>query len=386
MIKQQIAILGVTGSIGRQTLKVIDNLPEQFAVSAMSAGSDWKALAELAMRYKPNRVAIADEACYNTLKDALWGSGIEVAAGAKAIEELSVGEDVDSVLAAIVGYAGLAPTINAIRHGKKIALANKETLVVAGELVMNLAKEHGVDILPVDSEHSAILQSLVGEVSEIEKIILTASGGPFLGYSADKLSKVTVADALKHPKWVMGRKITIDSATLMNKGLEVIEAAWLFGLNAEQIDVMVHPQSIVHSMVQFVDGALKAQLGTPDMMIPIQYALTYPKRERISTERVDFFAQPLQFMKPDVELFPALRIAYDALRDGGNRAAVMNAANEIAVAAFLDGAVSFTQIADIVEGTLDLVSNIVNPTLEDYQESDRAARGVANSLIINLKK
>ncbi len=381
MGRQQLAILGVTGSIGRQALKVVDNLPELFSVDAMSAGSDWETLAMLAKQYKPSRVAIADVKSYADLKNALSGYDIEVTAGGKAIEELPTGENIDCVLAAIVGYAGLSPTLNAICHGKKIALANKETLVVAGEIVMEKAKEHGVDIIPVDSEHSAIFQSLCGEVSSIDKIILTASGGPFLGFDSKQLNKVTVEDALKHPKWVMGRKITIDSATLMNKGLEVIEAAWLFNLKPEQIEVMVHPQSIVHSMVQFADGAIKAQLGTPDMMIPIQYALTYPKRESIIGERVNFMNKSLQFIQPDTNLFPCLRIAYDALKNRGNMPCVMNGANEEAVGAFLRGDISFIKIPDLIEKTIERVSYVKHPTMADYMQSDSEARRIINELI-----
>ncbi len=379
--KQNIAILGVTGSIGSQALKVIDNLPDKFSVGAMSAGSDWESLATLALKYKPQRVAIADDRYYHNLNSALAGSGIEVLAGEKGIEELSITDDIDCVLAAIVGYAGLAPTINAIKHKKKIALANKETLVVAGDLVTECAKANGVDIIPVDSEHSAIFQSLVGEVSPIEKIILTASGGPFLGYNAEQLKQVTVADALKHPKWVMGQKITIDSATLMNKGLEVIEAAWLFGLTADEIEVAIHPQSIVHSMVQFEDGAVKAQLGTPDMMIPIQYALTYPNRMKIDGERVNFIGKSLDFKAPDYKLFRCLEIAYNALRNGGNTPCVMNGANEVAVSAFLNGDITFTQIPEVIEGAISKVDFIKSPTLEDYIESNFEARRYTEEII-----
>lgn len=378
--KQRLAILGVTGSIGRQTLEVVDMMPEVFSVTVMTAGSNWQELARQALKYKPKYVAIAEESCYEELKRALSGSGIECSAGAEAICELVSLSCVDTVVSAIVGYAGLHPTYNAIKHCKKIALANKETLVVAGELVMREAEREGVTILPVDSEHSAIYQCLVGEKSPIEKILLTASGGPFAGYTAEQLANVTVEDALRHPNWVMGRKITIDSATLMNKGLEVIEAAWLFNVDVSKIEVLVHPKSVVHSMVQFADGAVKAQLGTPDMKLPIQYALTYPERVTLS-DRLNLVGESLCFSAPDRELFPCLDLAYSAFAAGGNTACVMNAANEVAVAAFLSGGLAFTSIPKIIESTMSRVSYSAVASLDSYALSDAEARVVAHEMI-----
>ncbi len=385
MSRQKLSILGVTGSIGEQALKVVDNLPEELVVSAMSAGDNWQSLASRALIYKPSRVAIASEQHYHSLKDALWGSGIEVSAGDKAIEELSLYDDVDTILGAIVGFAGLMPTIKGIEAGKKIALANKETLVVAGEQVSALAKANGVDIIPVDSEHSAIFQCMVGERSPIEKIVLTASGGPFFGYSASQLREVTIEQALNHPRWKMGSKITIDSATLMNKGLEVIEAAWLFGLSASQIDVVVHPQSIIHSMVQFADGAFKAQLGSPDMMIPIQYALTHPYRANIGGDRLDFVGQSLDFMAVDKATFPALDIAYNALERGGNTPCVMNGANEEAVGSFLRGEIRFNTIWETINETISRVDYSANPSIEDYIAYDALSREVTKEIIKKVK-
>lgn len=382
MEKQRIAILGATGSIGKQTLEVVDNLSSYLSVEVMTGGSNWEELAALALRYNPGSVVIADKQYYTKLQDALAHSDIKVYAGSEAVEQIVECSEIDTVVSSIVGYAGLRPTVNAIKHKKKIALANKETLVVAGELVMKLAEEHNTPILPVDSEHSAIFQSLVGEYSEIDKILLTASGGPFVGWSAEQLHEVTPEMALKHPNWVMGRKITIDSATLMNKGLEVIEAAWLFGVSCDKVEVLVHPKSIVHSMVQFMDGGIKAQLGTPDMKLPIQYALTFPERLPLGGKRLDMFEQVLEFKRPDTEVFRCLNLAYEAFRAGGNTACVMNAANEVAVEKFLRHEIRFTEIATLIEQTMNEATYIKNATLDDFHESDQEAREIANKIIL----
>ena len=385
MEQQRIAILGATGSIGKQTLEIVDNLPETLSVEVLTADKNWEQLAESALKYGANSVVIADKSYYKVLKDRLWNSDIKVYAGDESVEQIVESSEIDSVVSAIVGYAGLKPTVNAIKHNKKIALANKETLVVAGELVMKLAADNRVPILPVDSEHSAIFQSLVGEFSEIDKILLTASGGPFFGYTKEMLEDVTVERALRHPNWTMGRKITIDSATLMNKGLEVIEAAWLFGVSVDDIEVLVHQSSIVHSMVQFKDGAIKAQLGTPDMKLPIQYALTYPERVPLNGKRLNMFDSILEFKRPDSKVFRCLDIAYNAMRKGGNIACAMNAANEVAVDKFLNGKIGFLDIATLVEKTIETIEDttfIKVPTLDDYHNTDKLAREIANNKII----
>lgn len=383
MKKQRIAILGATGSIGKQTLEVVDNLSDSLSVEVMTCGSNWEEMVSLAKRYNPSSVVVADDKHYTKLKDALWETDIKVYSGADAVTQIVESSEIDTVVSSIVGYAGLHPTVNAIKHKKKIALANKETLVVAGELVMKLAQEHNTPILPVDSEHSAIFQSLVGEYAQIDKILLTASGGPFVGYTTEQLRDVTPEMALKHPNWVMGRKITIDSATLMNKGLEVIEAAWLFDVDPSNIDVLIHQKSIIHSMVQFTDGAIKAQLGTPDMKLPIQYALTFPERLALGGERLNMFDHVLDFKRPDTEVFRCLNLAYEAFRRGGNVPCTMNAANEVAVDRFLCREIRFTDIAEIIERTMNLVSFSKSATLDDYSLTDQEARKIAKS--INIK-
>lgn len=377
---KKIAILGSTGSIGTQALDVVKSNPESFSVEVLTAHSNADLLIQQALEYKPNAVVIGDESKYQLVKDTLWDAGVKVYAGAQALEQIVEMTEIDMVLTALVGAAGLRPTINAIQSGKQIALANKETLVVAGDLVTKLAKEKAVNIYPVDSEHSAIFQCLAGEWhNQIEKIILTASGGPFRGKSKEELATVTKAQALKHPNWDMGAKITIDSASLMNKGLEVIEAKWLFNLTPDQIEVIVHPQSIIHSIVQFTDGSMKAQMGLPDMKLPIQYAMGYPERLKSDFPRFDFFNYPqLTFEQPDRETFRCLNIAFEAMRQGGNMPCVMNAANEIAVAKFLKDEIGFLQIADVVSSTMEKVPFISNPTLDDYLASDAEARRIAS--------
>lgn len=379
---KKLAILGSTGSIGTQALDVVSAHPDAFSVEVLTAHSNADLLIAQALKYNPNSVVIGDESKYDLVKNALWDAGIKVYAGARALEQIVESTEVDMVLTALVGAAGLRPTIRAIESGKQIALANKETLVVAGDLVTKLAKEKGVNIYPVDSEHSAIFQCLAGEWDNpIEKIILTASGGPFRGKSAAELSTVTKAQALKHPNWDMGAKITIDSASLMNKGLEVIEAKWLFNLTPDQIYVIVHPQSIIHSIVQFTDGSMKAQMGLPDMKLPIQYALGYPKRMTSDFPRFNFLNYPqLTFEQPDRETFRCLNIAFEAMRQGGNAPCVMNAANEIAVAKFLKDEIGFLEIADVVSKTLEQSTFIAQPTLDDYLQSDSEARRIAQNL------
>ncbi len=374
--KKRIAIIGSTGSIGTQALEVIRENPEVFEVEVLVAHANSDLLIQQALEFNPNAVVIGDEKQYQKVKDALLPKDIKVFAGAKAIEQIVEMETVDVVLACVVGYAGLASTINAIKHKKPIALANKETLVVAGELVTKLARENGVNIYPVDSEHSAIFQCLVGEwENKIEKIYLTASGGPFRGKDKAFLASVKKEQALKHPNWTMGAKITIDSASLMNKGLEVIEAKWLFNLSPEQIDVIVHPQSIVHSIVQFEDGSMKAQMGLPDMKLPIQYAMAYPKRIRNTFPRFDFLNYPnLTFEKPDLDTFTNLALAFQALKSGGNMPCVLNAANEVAVQAFLNDKVSFMGMSQVVQNTMAKVGFIKNPDYSQYVESDMEAR------------
>lgn len=374
--KKNVAILGCTGSIGTQALDVIRAHPESFIVEVLTANSNADLLIRQALEFQPNTVVIGDENKLGFVREALAGKDVKVYAGQKSIEQVVQMESVDVVLAAIVGYAGLASTLSAIRAKKQIALANKETLVVAGELVTGLARENGVNIYPVDSEHSAIFQCMAGEWNNpIEKIILTASGGPFRGKKKTDLEKVTPAQALKHPNWDMGAKITIDSATLMNKGLEVIEAKWLFHLKPEQIEVIVHPQSIVHSLVQFRDGSLKAQLGLPDMKLPIQYALSYPDRLPSDFERFDFTRYPeLQFLPPDLESFPCLALAFDAMKKGGVVPCMLNAANEVAVNAFLSGRLPFIKIPEVIEKTMNKAAAIARPLYDDYVRADREAR------------
>ena len=388
MVKR-IAILGSTGSIGTQALEVIDQHPAIFKVEVLTAMNQADLLISQAIQYKPSHVVIGDETKYELVKNALSGLNIVVHAGAKSLEEVVTLNSVDIVLTALVGYAGLLPTVKAIQAGKPIALANKETLVVAGGLIMPLAKKMGVPILPVDSEHSAIFQCLMGEShNPIEKIILTASGGPFRGFTKDQLANVTRAQALKHPNWTMGAKITIDSASLMNKGLEVIEAAWLFDVEASQIEVVVHPQSIVHSLVQFEDGSIKAQLGLPDMKLPIQFALGYPNRIKSDFPRFDFRHYPsLTFEQADVDTFRNLGFAFKALAQGGNMACILNAANEIAVGAFLKEEIGFLQMSDLLEHCMVHGTFLAHPTLEDYIETDLLTRKMAQNWVeINNKK
>lgn len=381
--KKRIAILGSTGSIGTQALDVIAAHPDAFEVEVLTAQNNVDLLIQQAIKYQPNAVVISNESHYQKLKDALQSESIKVYAGENALASVVQMDTIDLVLTALVGYAGLRPTIKAIESGKTIALANKETLVVAGELVTKLAREKGVNIYPIDSEHSAIFQCMVGEFhNKIEKIILTASGGPFRGKKKSEIGHVRKEQALKHPNWSMGAKITIDSASLMNKGLEVIEAKWLFGVKTEQVEVVVHPQSIVHSLVQFEDGSIKAQLGLPDMRLPIQFALTYPERYPSSYPRFDFGNYPtLSFEKPDTETFRNLALAYEALNRGGNMPCVLNAANEVAVAEFLKDKVGFLEMSDIVEQCLSKMDYIKNPSYEDYVATDKKTRLKALELV-----
>ena len=382
---KKIAILGSTGSIGTQALEVIKANPDSFELEVLTAHSNADLLIQQALEFNPNTVVIANEDLYDKVQDALQHTDTKVYAGANALCSVVEMGTVDMVLTAMVGYAGLQPTIRAIKAGKHIALANKETLVVAGQLITDLAKEHAVNIYPVDSEHSAIFQCLAGEFhNPIEKIILTASGGPFRGRTASELATVTKAQALKHPNWDMGAKITIDSASLMNKGLEVIEAKWLFGLRNEQIEVVVHPQSIIHSLVQFEDGSIKAQLGLPDMKLPIQYALGYPNRLKSDFPRFSFLDYPqLTFEQPDLETFRNLALAYKAMEQGGNMACILNAANEVAVSAFLRDEVGFLQMSDIIESCMAKVAYIANPSFDDYVTTDRETREKASELLNN---
>ncbi len=384
-MKQQICILGSTGSIGTQALDVISQHPDLYEAYALTANKRWKELADQARRFHPSAVVIADENYYESLSSALSDMpDIKVYAGAKALEEIVESPSIDMVLTAMVGYSGLAPTIHAIKAKKKICLANKETLVVAGELILQLAQQYHTPILPVDSEHSAIFQSLVGEDdNEIEKILLTCSGGPFRIFTHEQLKSVTAADALKHPTWEMGAKITIDSASLMNKGFEVIEAKWLFGVPADKIQVLIHPQSIVHSAVQFVDGGVKAQLGVPDMRLPIQYAFSFPKRLPLNGDRLNLFSHPLEFFEPDVEKFKCLAMAYEAINKGGNMPCIVNAANEIVNAGFRQGACSFLAMGDIIEQTMQRVAFDKNPDYDIYVQTDAEARRVAQSIMNN---
>lgn len=382
-MKKQIAILGSTGSIGTQALQVIDEHPDLFEAYSLTANNKVKELAEQARRYNPAAVVIANEDKYEELKSLLADlPDIKVYAGKQAIDEIVEAGPIDMVLTAMVGFAGLNPTIHAIKAHKKICLANKETLVVAGELICELAQKYHAPIIPVDSEHSAIFQSLAGEGNnEIEKILLTASGGPFRNFTKEQLATVTKADALKHPTWSMGAKITIDSATMMNKGFEVIEAKWLFGVPADKIQVLIHPQSIVHSAVQFADGAVKAQLGVPDMRLPIQYALTYPDRIHLNEDRLDLFKQPLEFFEPDLDKFRCLALAFEAIKKGGNMPCIVNAANEIVNRGFLEDKCGFTQMSDIIEKTMSRVSFSSAPDYDTYVSTDAEARRVATELL-----
>lgn len=380
-MKKQIAILGSTGSIGTQALQVIEAHPDLYEAYALTANNQVDLLIEQARKFMPEAVVIANEAKYPQLKEALSDLPIKVYAGADALCQIVESQPIDIVLASMVGYAGLRPTINAIKAGKAIALANKETLVVAGELINVLASQYHTPILPVDSEHSAIFQCL--EINNpLEKVILTASGGPFRHCSLEQLQHVTKAQALKHPNWQMGAKITIDSASMMNKGFEVIEAKWLFGVRPEQIEVVVHPQSVIHSMVQFEDGAVKAQLGMPDMRLPIQYAFSYPQRIQSSFERLDFSRlTELTFEQPDTRRFRNLALAYEALHQGGNMPCIVNAANEVVVAAFLEDRISFLGMSDVIEQTMTRVAFLKEPTYEDYVATDQEARRIASELL-----
>lgn len=380
---KQICILGSTGSIGTQALDVIEQHSDRYEVYCLTANNRYEMLAEQARKFRPAAVVIANKAHYEALKLLLADlPDIKVYAGAKALDEIVEAQPIDMVLTAMVGFAGLSPTIHAIKACKTICLANKETLVVAGDLICRLAAEYHVNILPVDSEHSAIFQSIVGEGdNEIEKILLTASGGPFRKFTLDEMRNVKAADALRHPTWDMGAKITIDSASMMNKGFEVIEAKWLFGVEADKIQVLVHPQSIVHSAVQFRDGGVKAQLGVPDMRLPIQYAFSFPERLPLNGDRLDLFRQPLEFFEPDMEKFRCLAMAYESIRRGGNVPCIMNAANEVVNEAFRHDRCGFLQMADIIEATMQRATFIAQPTYDDYIASDAEARRIAASML-----
>lgn len=382
-MKKQICILGSTGSIGTQALDVIEQHADLYEAYCLTANNRYEELAEQARKFKPAAVVITNESLYEPLCRLLDDCPeVKVYAGKAALDEIVQAEPIDMVLTALVGFAGLSPTIQAIKAHKKVCLANKETLVVAGELICKLAQQYHVPILPVDSEHSAIFQSLVGEDdNEVEKILLTASGGPFRTFTLEQMKDVTAADALKHPTWEMGAKITIDSATMMNKGFEVIEAKWLFGVPAEKIQVLVHPQSIVHSAVQFVDGGVKAQLGVPDMRLPIQYAFSFPKRLHLDGARLDMFKQPLEFFEPDFKKFKCLALAYESIRLGGNMPCVVNAANEVVNDAFRQGRCTYLDMADVIEKTMGRVAFDAAPTYGTYVETDAAARRMANELI-----
>jgi 1-deoxy-D-xylulose-5-phosphate reductoisomerase len=382
-MRKRLAILGSTGSIGTQALEIVEANPNLFSVEVLTANNNTQLLISQALKFRPSTVIIANEEKYDEVYEALSLEGIDIYSGNLAVEQCVMSESVDMVIAAMVGYAGLLPVINAIKSKKEIALANKETLVVAGDLITRLCEENNVALLPVDSEHSAIFQCLVGEeMSTVEKLILTCSGGPFRGFSLEQLRTVNPRQALAHPNWDMGSKITIDSATLMNKGFEVIEAKWLFGLEPSQIEVVVHPQSIIHSLVQFVDGSIKAQLGLPDMRIPIQYAMFYPTRMKNSLPRFSFANYPqLNFIAPDTEIFRNLALAYLALEKGGNMACVMNAANEVAVHAFLKGQLRFLEISQMIEQTMEKIAFIAKPGIDDYIGSDKEARIVAHEML-----
>lgn len=382
-MKKQICILGSTGSIGTQALDVISQHPDLYEAYALTANDSWEKLAAQARQFNPAAVVIANETHYEDLKARLADTDVKVYAGHKALCEIVEAQPIDMVLAALVGFAGFEPTIRAIKARKKICLANKETLVVAGELILNLVQQYHVDLLPVDSEHSAIFQCLVGEeMNEVDKILLTCSGGPFRTFTHEQLRTVTAADALRHPTWKMGAKITIDSASLMNKGFEVMEAKWLFGVPADRIEVLIHPQSVVHSGVQYKDGAVKAQLGVPDMRLPIQYAFSFPKRLNLQGDRLDLFkVQKLEFFKPDVDKFPCLRLAYEAIHQGGNMPCILNAANEVANAAFRRGECSFLGMADIIAKTMKKATFDKTPDLDTYFKTDAEARQIATALL-----
>ena len=382
MKKRNLAILGSTGSIGRQALDVVSQHRDLFEVELLTANNNSKLLIEQALEFKPNTVVICNKDLYREVFEALDKEDIKVFAGIESVNELVKSDNIDIVLAAMVGFSGLEPTINAVKNGKIIALANKETLVAGGAIITELAKKHGSPILPVDSEHSAIFQCLQGERAKIEKLVLTASGGPFLNTSISDIQKATSREALKHPNWSMGAKVTIDSASMMNKGLEMIEASWLFNMPPEQIEIVVHPQSIVHSLVQFSDGSLKAQLGAPDMRVPIQYALSYPERIDLDTKRISLSELgQLTFSAPDRAKFPAIDLAYAAHRQGGNMACIMNGANEVAVAALLQEKILFGRIPHIIEKTMERCSFIAKPTVEDIFETDACAKAIARELI-----
>lgn len=387
-MKKQICILGSTGSIGTQALDVIEQHADLYEVYCLTANNRYKELAEQARKFRPAAVVIANEAHYEPLCQLLNDCpDVKVYAGKDALDEIVSATPIDMVLTAMVGFAGLSPTIHAIQARKKICLANKETLVVAGELICKLAQQHHVPILPVDSEHSAIFQSLVGESdNEIEKILLTASGGPFRTYTLEQMQHVTAADALKHPTWEMGAKITIDSASMMNKGFEVIEAKWLFGVPVEKIQVLVHPQSIVHSAVQFADGGIKAQLGVPDMRLPIQYAFSFPERLPLHGQRLDMFKQPLEFFEPDMGKFKCLALAYEAMRQGGNMPCVLNAANEVVNEAFRHGKCSFLDMGNIIEKTMQRVSYDKSSQYQIYVDTDTETRRVAEEMVYELRR
>ncbi len=387
-MRKRIAILGSTGSIGTQTLEVIAQNPEHFEVEVLTANNNVRLLIDQAKKHQPNVVVISNSCHYGELAEALKNEPIKIYAGREALQQVVEMSTIDIVVTAMVGYSGLIPTCNAIKAGKHIALANKETMVVAGEIINQLAIEHKVNIYPVDSEHSAIFQCLVGEFNnEIEKIYLTASGGPFRGFSMEQLANVTKADALKHPNWVMGAKITIDSASLMNKGFEIIEAKWLFGLKPEQIDVVVHPQSIIHSIVQFRDGSMKAQMGLPDMKLPIQYALNFPDRLPSPFKRFSFLDYPkLTFEQPNTKNFRNLALAFEALNQGGNMPCVLNAANEVVVQAFLNDKISFLQMPEIIEQTMEKAAFIKTPSLEDYIQTDKDVRIWTSAVVKNQTK
>lgn len=384
-MKKQICILGSTGSIGTQALDVISQHPDRYEAYCLTANNRYEMLAEQARKYRPAAVVIANEQHYEALKELLSDMpDIKIYAGHKALDEIVEAQPIDMVLTAMVGFAGLSPTIHAIKAHKTICLANKETLVVAGDLICRLAAEHRVNILPVDSEHSAIFQSIVGEGNnEIEKILLTASGGPFRRFTLDQMRGVKAADALKHPTWDMGAKITIDSASMMNKGFEVIEAKWLFGVEADKIQVLVHPQSIVHSAVQFTDGAVKAQLGVPDMRLPIQYAFSFPERLPLNGARLDLFKQPLEFFEPDMEKFRCLALAFESIRQGGNMPCIVNAANEIVNEAFRHDRCGFLDMADIIGRTMQKAQFIASPSYDDYVSTDAEARRIATEFLVN---
>ena len=382
--KRRIAILGSTGSIGTQALDVVSHHPELFQVEMLSAGSNASLLIEQARKFNPNAVVICNKDKYAEVKKALDPLDIKVFAGVESAGDLAGGSNVDIVLAAMVGFSGLAPTISAMKKGKVIALANKETLVAAGSIITRLSREYNSPLIPVDSEHSAVFQCLQGERAQVEKVLLTASGGPFFNLPKEDFEKITVEQALNHPNWKMGNKVTIDSASMMNKGLEIMEAAWLFNIPADKIEVVVHPQSIIHSMVQFTDGGIKAQLGYPDMRVPIQYALSYPYRISLDTKRLSFAELgQLTFFAPDLEKFPCLRIAYESFKKGGNIPCAMNAANEVAVAAFLRGQIRFTQIPQIIEKTIEKCNFVSSPGIEDIFETDKTSKIVAEE---NLKQ